>query len=201
MPLTCLEQMISSNRAESAPHFLKNLDEMARKFQVSFPALILRLADVKPIGLPYVILHLRFKDNANTGRDPKLRVETCATTASAKNLYIWRNRSAEGLNLQSPVQLFDAWRSELGPHISREPGRHTWTEVDGLMKMTGNLEASLVEVVNVSVFRHGRWKLDAIPMKAASCLYAPNNPTDREVHIITVLSPLDESSSSQRNNL
>ena len=167
--------------------FLELLDQAAKQFEVSLPALILRLSDIGPALPPYLIVSWRFYDNRRTGFDPQLRVDSCTGLGAARNMYVWRNRSAEGVNLRSAVSLFDAWKSLSAS--SDRGGRYALDPSLGLVQVKNGFDSSVDEDVRVSFFQNGHWKEDSIQMKVSHCLYAKRNADERDATIVSILTP------------
>ncbi len=76
MPASRLQDSLVSIPLNSASHVLSLLDQTARRFQVSLPALVSRLNQVQLASSQYIVLCFRFTENQYTGRDARLRVDS-----------------------------------------------------------------------------------------------------------------------------
>ena len=187
MPSNWLKHEIATIPPAQPSAMLEWLDRAARRSGVSVPALAVRLQRVQPRMSPYFILYFRHKENYVTRADARLRVQTCCVLGQPGTFWIWRNRSAEGVNLRTVRTLFASWMEHLVGGREVEGGRYSWSPPKGLVRSNEGLP-SLDESVNFSRRHGGRWKEEAVPMRVATALYAPTGGGVREAHVISVLS-------------
>lgn len=166
-------------------------------FKVSVPLLLTRLAELRLGSQTYLALCFRFRENPVSQEEPDLRVSVRSILGEPRRFWIWRNRSAEHLNLRSVNTLFDSWRTIAPDQRDAESSRYFWQPEVGLVKWPAGSPVEVDEEVGVSVSWSGRWPKRTIPMAVASCLYAPPRATDRDAYVVSVMSPKVSSSAGQ----
>jgi hypothetical protein len=189
MPVGRLRDQLSCMPRGDPAAVLTTLERTAQRFQVSLRALVERLSSVQPETSPYVVIYLRFRENQVSNVDPRLRVDACCALGPNRRLWIWRNRSAEGVNLKSCAALFDAWKAHLAGPLDADGGRYTWSPETGLVSAAKSGLPCTSEEVNVSTLRRGKWSEETLPVTAASCLYVPRNASERQACLLSVLAP------------
>ena len=165
------------------------LEGTARKFEVSIPALISRMGEVRSqSGFSGVVLYLRHTPNAFTKLDPCLRVQTCAALGKAHDMRTWYNRSAAAVGLKKPDTLLDRWSAQLGEQKERTGGRYTLNELGDVVRATADtLDKWGAEKVVLSVLRNGRWVAEEIPMDTVHCLYASKGWDKQEAYLVSIM--------------
>ena len=189
MPASRLRQRMPTLPEMSLPILLDILQRAANQFKVSIVPLVGRLCQLQPRSAPYLILQLKFKENKKSGTDPQLRLQRYFRFGAAKDWTIWDNRSARGIGLLSTIPLFEAWKSWQTEPRKAVGGRYIWTEITGLQQAGPHLDYAVVEDVNIGVRRQGKWKQATIPVRAASCLFAPPGATAQDAYILAVITP------------
>ena len=187
LPASRLQRLIPFLPRAPLPYLLHLFYIRAREFDVSIMPLIRRLGQLQPQSAPYLILHIRYRENRRTGLDPQLRIQRCVRFGPAKSWTIWNNRSLAGINLLSPVSLFDTWKGQLNDGRERTGGRYVWSVADGLQGATPHSSIEVAEEINLGILKQGKWCESTSPMRVASCLYAPPNATEREIDIISLM--------------
>lgn len=188
-----LRQLFAPLESASPWAILWQLDNVARRFQVSVEVIVRRLCDIKLPIVPVNILALRYQENQRTGTNPQLRVWRRANQGCDNPFRTFWNRSAEGLHLQSALNLFDRWRDHLVENREGIGGRYAWHPSLGLFQPRRRPEAVHTEGIELSVCENGQWSRAIMQTSVASFLYALRNCTDREAYIISVLRPKPQS--------
>ena len=196
VPTGRLRDFFEKVPVESPWSLLRLLERTARNFQVTIPLLMMGLNEIRLSGPPYIILLFSYKENRYKGSDPRLRVYVHSTLGDArKRFWVWRNRSAEGINMKSVVALFTSWKNRIQDNGSNEQEperggrRYTWDPYAGLVEIDPKSVPNVSEKVNVTILSGGKWTNESIPMTSVNCLYMSPNATERDVHILSVLTP------------
>lgn len=187
MPTSSMCDSMSAIPSQSPWAVLTLLNRLADKLNVSVPAIMMRLSEMEIESPPYAIVCFRLMENRFTRADRCLRVQLWSCLGGAKNIWMWNNRSAEGVNLRSAVALFDTWRHQLCNNIETTGGQYI---LDAKKELIRAMPQSVVEVqenVNVSVQSRGQWRKASLPVKIANCLYVGPGHTESEAAIISVL--------------
>ena len=192
MPASRLRQKMPVLSAIPLPYLIHNLQEIAGQFNVSILPLISRLHQIRPQSVPYLILHLKFREHSVTGADPQLRLQGCFGFGGAKNWTVWKNRSVAGIGLRSVASLFEAWKEELVEQREPTGGRYVWNTTHGLQRASKTSDVEAVEQVNVGVMKQGKWQKAVIPMRVVNCLFASPAATEREAYILVFMTPCQE---------
>jgi hypothetical protein len=169
---------------------LNLLEEIARKFQVSPSALIVRLNLVQPEIQPWLISCFRFRENEFSGSDPTLRVEASCFLGGPPKFWAWRNHSAEGMGLTSVSALFSAWQ-ELRRGKGESQGGTFALDEGGKLVRAKSCRAVTAhqEEVYVSMLSQGRWYKRRLLVAASSRLYAGPRSDERDAYIISAFTP------------
>ena len=186
MPHSALKRLTSALPGDDVWNALDWLDRTARLLRVSVPTLVVRLGELQPNGPAYSFMYFRFRENSVTSTDPKLRVGAWSAIGQPRTTWVWRNRSAEGINIGSVTGLFDTWRRRLIDGKEPEGGRWTWLPDRGLVR-AGTETCEVEELVRLSLTVQGRWRSADVPMRVASSLYAAPGATERDAYVVSAL--------------
>ncbi len=181
--------------APDDPSFvLSALVAAAARFGVSIPVLIDRIVDLEVPMSACLVLHMRYVENRVTRSEPALRVVKSYSLGGAANrLYIWRNRSASGIGVESVTRLFESWRlrAALDGMPERDTGCYLWSHSRGLRCGAPASAERKAERVAVSTYdgEAGSWARASVPVWTASCLFARKRAYERQAHVLSVLIP------------
>jgi hypothetical protein len=130
----------------------------------------------------YLFLCLAAKANPSTNGEITLRVENCVSTGSWRNVYVWRNKSAARLGLESAISLFDQWKQHdenrtQGLGHGSEPIHRNPTECESK------------ERILISRIVGGKWKNEFSVVISANRLDTWKAGDNQNAYIFSVLTP------------
>jgi hypothetical protein len=165
---------------------LYGMDSLARKFQVSFPALIGSLNRIAVRSPNALIACMQLAPNRKTGRDPQPRVLTARVVgAQSRHLWMWSNRSAVNAGFRSGAALLVRWHET---YFGHEPNYGRFVLQSGEIVRPENPAAYplVQETLQVSAHRRGEWRRVTIPTKVAYCLYAMGGRRQNDTYVVAV---------------
>lgn len=165
------------------------LEDTAREFQVSIPALTIRLGQVNsPSSFSGIFLYLRYLENAFTKLDPSLRVQGCSSLGRFKDYRTWRNRTAVNINLTTSKILFELWSSQLIDQREPTGGRYTFNEQNKLVRASSDMLCKWGSGrVRLSVLENGHWPSRLINVSIADCLYVGKGWNSKKAYVISIM--------------
>lgn len=188
MPPGHFRHLMGRVSGEEPWDILMGLEDVARRFGVSLPALISRAGHVRsPTDLSCVLLYLAYFPNRRTGMDPRLRVRICCPLDTMGNVRTWYNRSARGLNFRSAETLFASWANMLGSEPEATGGRYVLDASNTLTRAKAETLLWVAEEMPFSVKTNGKWKEETLPVRAASCLYARRGWREHAAYVVCVI--------------
>jgi hypothetical protein len=172
---------------------LYGLDSLARKFQVSYPALIRSLERVSLKGPNALVACMHLAPNRKTGRDTQPRILTARVLGvQSRQLWMWSNRSAVNAGFISGAALLHRWHETYPGH---EPSHGRFVlEAGDIVRPNKQRPYPLVEeTLEVSTHRRGEWRRLKISTQVAYCLYAVGGRRKSETYVVAVaeLPPID----------
>lgn len=185
MPASKLRQRLSDLPSGAPSKVLAELEKTARYFRVSLPALLHRLRSIQLDDAPgYMLLCMSERPNPATRKDCALRVELAVPLGSWRDLYIWRNRSAQGLGLDNASTLYKEWE---GTHRTA-----TTKGSFGINSRSGLLDASCTyteveENIQLSHVARGKWKNECARVRCANRLYAWSDASDGSAYVLSAI--------------
>jgi hypothetical protein len=191
MPYLHVQNFLRQIPNDSPGKILAALEDMARCYKVSMPALIARIGQVSsPSTFFGIVLCLKYMNNLYTNSDAQLRVAICPTIGGPVNFRTWRNRTAKGVNLQSVETLYVNWKERFCLECEPIGGRYSLNPDGEIIRITQNhLMSWMPEKVNLSVLEYGKWHNQTFPVLTISCLYAARGWKADKAYIISILKP------------
>lgn len=186
MPAAKLRQRLGGIPNGAPSEALSRVEMAARYFGVSLPALLYRLQSIQLDDAPgYMFLCLSKRPNAVTGKDVALRVEVAVSVGSWRDLYIWRNRSAQGLGLDSATKLYNGW--ELTNSAAATKGKFSINPRSGSLDQNC-MPIQVEESIHLSRVTKGRWKNEIAGVLCANRLYVWNDNSDDAAYVFSAIS-------------
>jgi Zn-dependent peptidase ImmA (M78 family) len=165
--------------------FLACLDAIASRFQVSLPALVLRLGSLELHAPEYLLVLMRSKSNSKTRKNPALRVENCVALGSMRKWHIWRNITAQKAGLHSASTLYEQW--ERLSASGNAKGCFVFGPNAGIVPADRDL-LDIQETVQISRVDQGKWASGRHDMLSSVRLYSWGNAKAREAYVISACS-------------
>ncbi len=192
MPAATTRALVSPLKGEGSWGLLAQLERASRQADVSLPALVTRLRDLRPSGHRLLIALTRYQVNPLTGRDPQLRLWTWYAVDMPETIYLPPNRTAVGMNLKGALALFQRWE-EAWSRGEKLVGKYCLTRGRESQRSSEAVLYDWPERVSVSVRNAGRWKRETLHLSMGHCLYAPPSATNRLVYLASTARLVDDS--------
>ncbi len=188
MPVPHVQRLLSHIPNGTPWEIFRALENSARQFKVSIPALIVRIGRIRSRPkFSFALLSMKYSPNRYSGLAPRLRVDTYSSLGALRNTFIWSNCSAESVNLQSPQNLFDSWASSLDDRLESTGGRYTLNGAEKFIRADAESIRWIPETVIVDIRENGRWYKERIVVQVANCLYASKGWTSDKAYVVSVL--------------
>jgi len=193
MPTENVARVARELTGRNAWSLLLSLERAARRFEVSIPAVISRLGNVRMAESPRLML-LCLSEFANhyTGTQECLRVRICSPLGGLRNMRTWFNRSAAGVGLTDAKQLFGLWAARLASGVEETGGRYGLDSNEHVARANQHILEWQPETLHLSVCQNEKWSKKSVPMRVASCLYARKKWTRREAYVVSLVMPPDD---------
>jgi Zn-dependent peptidase ImmA (M78 family) len=191
MPKEHLKSFLNEIPDETCWQTIVALENIARRFQVSLPSLVLRIGSLGiKSKVSLICICLKRFNNKFTNMEPKLRVESSFSLGALKGLYTWYNYSAKSLQLESAERLFSKWSEQIGLEGEPTGGRYVLDEDDGILRADSNNLCWDVEEINISRVEKKKWFKEKFRILGANYLYAARGWGINETYIIFIGKPI-----------
>jgi hypothetical protein len=185
MPASRLRQRLGDLPTGAPAEVLSELEKTARHFGVSLPALLYRLQSIQLDNAPgYIFLCMSERSNAVTRKGVALRVELAVPVGAWHVLFIWRNRSADGLGLENATKLYKEWEGAY--RAAPTKGSFTINPRFGSLDK-GSKAFEVEENVHLSRVTQGKWKNECTRVICANRLYAWSDISDRTAYVLSAI--------------
>jgi len=185
MPASKLRNRLANLPAGAPSEVLNELEKAARHFSVSLPAVLHRLRSIQLEDVPgYIFLCMSERPNAVTLKDIALRVELAVPVGSWHDLYIWRNRSAQGLGLENAMKLYKEWEDAY--RAAPTKGSFAINPQFGSLEQ-GSKAFEVEENVHLSRVAQGKWKNECTRVICAHRLYAWSDVSDGTAYVLSAI--------------
>jgi hypothetical protein len=185
IPASKLRQKLGGLPAGAPSEVLSEVEKTARYFGVSLPALLYRLRSIRLVEAPgYIFVCMSERPNAVTRKDVALRVELAVPVGSWRELYIWRNRSAQGLGLGNAAMLYKEWDGA----YRAAPRKGSFSINPRIGSLDQNCKAVEVEeTIHFSRITQGKWKNERTRVLCANRLYSWSDATDATPYVLSAI--------------
>lgn len=189
MPLAHIKRFLLQIPNSTPWDILVCLENIARKFQVSMPALISRFGQVNsPSTFSGMFLCLKYSKNKYTKKDPCLRIQIYSPIGKTKHIRIWNNRSVSHIGLKTADNLFESWDKQSNKHRELTGGRYTINKENKLVRTDlRTFDKWGVEKIRFSVIENGHWPSKLMEVSIGNCLYAAKGWDRKMVYIISII--------------
>jgi len=187
MPAEQATRSAMSISGDSAWDLLSRFDALGKWFNVSLPAVAMRFAVLRPAGAGILIVLTRYTEHGMSGRDAKLRHWVSCQLGFREKYRIWRDRTAQGINLLGALKLFDAWRQLFFMEGRDEGGRFVLAGDGTVCRADKETTEWSSESVELGCYDVGSWRNVMVPMLGAHWLYAPPKAELKNCYIVSIL--------------
>lgn len=162
------------------------LESIARKFQVSFPALIRALDRINVRRPNALVACIHLSPNLKTGQDPEPRILAARVVGQqSRYIWMWSNRSAAKAGFVSGAALLARWQGSVSPEEANV-GRFVLEAGEIVRPETANTYPLARETLEVSTHRRGEWRRAQISSDVAYCLYALGGNRRDETYVVAI---------------
>jgi hypothetical protein len=188
MPIASMPPIVERLPSEGPCDILRSLEDAAKHFDVSLPALILRVGQIRARKSPsMIILCLAYFANHYTRSEVCLRVWVCSHLGRLRDVRTWYNRSARGVGLDTANDLFESWRKTVGDAGEPTGGKYTLDADGNLARVTRGTMRWVPQRLNVSVNSSGFWQKCSNQFSVASSLYARRGWQADQAYIVSLI--------------
>jgi hypothetical protein len=185
IPASELRQKLGGLPSDAPSAVLSEFEKTARYFGVSLPALLYRLRSIQLVDAPgYIFLCMSERANAITRKDVALRVELSVPVGSWRDLYIWRNRSAQGLGLKNASMLYKEWEGAY--RAAPTKGSFSINPSSGALDQRCKA-IEVEEHIHLSRVAQGKWKNERTRVLCANRLYAWSDASDGMAYVLSAI--------------
>jgi len=185
MPRTTIRKQLQENVTGSPPSIVSGLRNIALRFKVSLPALLMRAASLELEKPTCLLIWSSFKPSPRKHANPKLRIEFSLGLGDWSNRRLWSGTPLTDVGILSAVRLYLTWKEEALGGV----GQFTITN-------SGTLDRDAVpcEVpepkVTMSTRIMGVWKRETVHCMSASALYSwRTDENQRREYVVTAIIP------------
>ncbi len=164
---------------------INSIERVAQACDVSPLVVLCRLNAVGPETTSFIAICSQYRPKRSSSASGQLRVEHWFPFAWPRKLYIARGRSMDGLDLRSPISLFESWR--VLPRATS--GRFALKLDSELATGTEACAHEFTEAFRASAIVDGKWRETVFPVRVANYLYARRESTEQDVYVISILMP------------
>jgi hypothetical protein len=188
MPASYMPSIVEHIPGGEPWDILLSLEQAARRFDVSLPAMVFRIGQFQSRkGPALIIMCLSHFANRFTRTQPCLRVWVCASTSKGRSPRTWYNRSAEGLGMVAANQLFSQWSEASGHNGESTGGRYALDDAGRLARASREVLRWMLQQLRLSILVDGAWQKCALQCYVANCLYARRGSTISEAYILSIV--------------
>jgi len=191
MPKAYMAKFLHQVSGPAPGQILGSLERVSSVFDVSVESFVVRAGKVRVRGhAPFILLSLRYTGNRHNRRDVQLRVNAFSSVFGLREFFIWKNRTAKGINFKSAQKLFHLWRETLSAEGSPSGGKYVLA-ADGTLAR-GSVDSPpewTTEEINISYSAGSGWQKGPFRMFTGSRLCAAKGSNERGAYIVSVLRP------------